>query len=74
MILVSYLTRAPDAEKVKGIIWSWKTARLPESERQRNRGLRNLFFWWALFVGIMAALYAYIIWFQFWGPGKLVSG
>ena len=71
MVAVSYLTRAPDAEVVRSIIWSWKTARLPESERQRNRGLRNLFFWWALFVGIMAALYAYILWFQFWGPGSL---
>ena len=74
MVLASYLTRAPDTEKVEGIIWSWKTAGMPESERQRNRGLRNLFFWWALFVGIMAALYAYVLWFQYWGPGKSVSG
>ena len=69
MVIVSYLTKAPDPESIKGIIWSWKTARLPESERARNRGLRNLFLWWATFVGIMAFLYAYIIWFQFWGPG-----
>jgi hypothetical protein len=69
MVVVSYLTTAPDPESVKKIIWSWKTAGLPESERARNRGLRNLFLWWAVFIGIMALLYAYIIWFQFWGPG-----
>jgi SSS family solute:Na+ symporter len=69
MVVVSYLTKPPDPEKIKDIIWSWKTARLPEAERERNRGLRNLFLWWAIFVGIVALLYAYILWFQFWGPG-----
>lgn len=69
MVAVSYLTKAPAPETVKDIIWSWRSARLPESERARNRGLRNLFLWWAIFVGIMAILYAYIFWFQFWGPG-----
>ena len=68
---VSWCTAAPNPEKLKGIIWSWKVARLPESERGRNRGLRNLFLWWAIFIGVMAALYAYVIWFQFGGPGKV---
>lgn len=70
MVVISLVTRPPEADRVKDIIWTWKTARLPESERERNRGLRNLFLWWAIFVGIMACLYAYIIWFQFWGPGS----
>ncbi|MBI4324368.1 MAG: sodium/solute symporter [Chloroflexi bacterium] len=70
MFVVSFFTRAPDPDKIKGIIWSWKIAALPESERDRNRGLRNLFLWWAIFIGVMAALYAYVIWFQYWGPGR----
>ena len=70
MVVVSLFTRAPDPDKIKGIIWSWKIAALPESERHRNRGWRNLFLWWAIFIGAMAALYAYVIWFQYWGPGR----
>jgi SSS family solute:Na+ symporter len=70
MVVVSYLTRAPDPEKIKGIIWSWQAAKLPKAEQQRNRGLRNLFLWWAIFISLMMALYAYVIWFQYWGPGS----
>jgi len=70
MLIIASLFTQPDAERIRGIIWSWNIAKLPESERERNRGLRNLFLWWSLFIGIMAALYAYVMWFQFWGPGK----
>ena len=70
LVVLSLATKPPAPEKVKGIIWSWKVAKLPESERGRNRGLRNLFLWWCLFIGIMAALYAYMLWFQFWGPAS----
>jgi len=69
LVLLSLVTRPPDPEKIKGIIWSWSVAKLPESERERNRGLRNLLLWWSIFILLMAALYAYVIWFQFWGPG-----
>jgi SSS family solute:Na+ symporter len=69
LVAVSLLTPPPAPEKIKGIIWSWKVTVLPESERQRNRGLRNLLLWWCVFIGIMAVLYAYMMWFQFWGPG-----
>jgi SSS family solute:Na+ symporter len=70
LVLISLVTRAPDEKRIAGMIWSWKMARLPEAERERNRGVRSLFFWWVLFVGLMAALYAYMIWFQYWGPGR----
>ncbi len=70
LVVLSLITPAPDPEKIRGIIWSWKVAKLPESERARNRGLRNLFLWWCIFIGLMAALYAYMIWFQFWGPAS----
>jgi solute:Na+ symporter, SSS family len=70
MVVISWFTRAPDPDKIKGIIWSWKAAALPEAERERNRGWRNLFLWWAIFIGLMVALYAYVIWFQYAGPGQ----
>ncbi|HOW67972.1 MAG TPA: sodium transporter, partial [Verrucomicrobiota bacterium] len=70
MGVVSWCTRAPDPDKIRGMIWSWKYAALPESERDRNRGLRNLLLWWIIFIATISALYAYVIWFQFWGPGK----
>jgi SSS family solute:Na+ symporter len=69
LVIISLLTPAPAPEKIRDIVWSWKVMALPESERARNRGLRNLFFWWCIFIGVMAALYAYVIWFQFWGRG-----
>lgn len=69
LVLISFVTKAPDPERIRGIIWSWKLARLPDSERHRNRGFRNLFLWWLIFIGIMAALYGFMFWFQFWGPG-----
>jgi solute:Na+ symporter, SSS family len=69
LVVVSLFTRPPDAERIRGIIWSWEVAKLPESERERNRGFRNLLLWWLIFIGIVAALYIYIIWFQFAGPG-----
>ncbi|MHB8973007.1 MAG: sodium:solute symporter family transporter [Pirellulaceae bacterium] len=68
LVLLSLVTKPPPREKIEGIIWSWAVAKLPESERERNRGWRNLFLWWCLFMGAMAALYAYMMWFQFWGP------
>jgi len=70
LVVLSLVTKPPDAEKIKGIIWSWKAAKLPESERHRNRGLRNLFLWWCIFIVLMGALYAYMMWFQFAGPGS----
>jgi SSS family solute:Na+ symporter len=69
MIIISYSTKAPDPEVTQALTWSWQSAHLPDSERERNRGLRNLFLWWAVFIGVMGTLYSYIFWFQFWGPG-----
>lgn len=70
MAVVSLLTRAPDPAAIKDIIWSVECARLPKAERDRNRGIRSLFLWWVVFIGIMAVLYAYLAWFQFVGPGR----
>jgi SSS family solute:Na+ symporter len=70
MVVISWFTPPPNPERIRGIIWSWKMAALPQAERERNRGLRNLFLWWAIFIGLMAALYAYVIWFQYAGPAR----
>lgn len=64
MIVVSLATQAPDPQKIKGMTWSLGSAKVPEEEAFRNRGLRNLALWWGLFVGAIAVLYAYLIWFQ----------
>ena len=48
---------------------------MPESERGHNRGIRNLGLWYAIFMTIVALLYGYTFWFQFWGPGsRAVTG
>jgi len=70
LVAVSLVTAPPDPEKIKGMIWSWRVAKLPEAEHRRNRGIRNLFLWWCIFILLMAALYAYMLWFQFWGPAS----
>jgi SSS family solute:Na+ symporter len=71
MVVASLLGTPPDPGRIKGIIWSWKVAAMPESERERNRGIRSLFLWWTIFVGLMLVLYGYLLWFQFLGPGSV---
>jgi len=73
LVVISLVTTPPDSEKTRGMIWSWRVAKLPETEHKRNRGLRNLFLWWTIFILLMAALYAYMLWFQFWGPGSVAG-
>lgn len=70
MMVISLRTRAPDPERIKGIIWSFKLAALPASEKAGRPAWHSLFLWWGLFVLLMAALYAYMAWFQFLGPAK----
>ena len=69
LFVISLFTKPADPKQLEGIIWSWKTARLPESERKLHGGFRGLFLWWTIFIAAMALLHVYIIWFQFWGPG-----
>jgi SSS family solute:Na+ symporter len=65
VIVVSIFTEAPDPERIKGMIWSPNYARLPPAESENHRGLRNLVMWWAIFVGLILAIYGYLLWFQF---------
>jgi SSS family solute:Na+ symporter len=70
MVIVSLFTRAPAPEKLAGIIWSPKMAALPAAERLKYGGWRSLFLWWAIFAGLVVALYLYLFYFQFFGPAK----
>jgi len=70
MIVVSLFTRAPAAEQLAGIIWSPQMAALPAAERGKYGGLRSLYLWYWIFAGSVAALYAYLFYFQFFGPAK----
>lgn len=70
MIVVSLFTRAPAPEKLAGIIWSPQMAALPEAERRKYGGLRSLYLWYGIFVGLVVSLYAYLFHFQFFGPAK----
>ena len=38
-------------------IWNTKWARLPQSEQPRNRGPRNLMFWWVVMVAASTSLF-----------------
>jgi SSS family solute:Na+ symporter len=70
MVVISLVTAPPRPEQLAGIIWSPSMAALPEAERRTHGGIRSLFLWWAVFVGLMLALYAFMFWFQFAGPAK----
>jgi hypothetical protein len=70
LVLGSLVSTPPAPEKIAGIIWSPQLAALPAAERARYRGARSLLLWWAIFVGVVAALYLYLFYFQFFGPGR----
>ncbi|SUJ25740.1 Na(+)/glucose symporter [Sphingobacterium spiritivorum] len=57
-VLVSLLTKPVPEEALKGLIWNKDSLQLPESERLRNKGIRNPFYWWLLITVIV--LYFYI--------------
>lgn len=70
MAVISLVTPPPRPEQLEGIIWSPSMAALPEAERRSHGGIRSLFLWWAIFVVLMAGLYAFMFWFQFAGPAR----
>ena len=65
LIGVSLVTAPPPPEKVDGIIWSWRYAKLPEELKQRYSGWRDYRIWWALFVLGILSIYGFFFWFQF---------
>src|SRR5205823_10851302 len=63
IVVVSYLTAPPPAEKVEPIIWNRRYARLPLEERRRYRGIKDFRIWWFIFVAIILAIYGFFLWF-----------
>jgi SSS family solute:Na+ symporter len=61
----------PPPEQIESILWSRGYARLPEDERRRYSGYKDFRIWWALFVGIILAIYAWFLWFRFQHPVKM---
>jgi SSS family solute:Na+ symporter len=68
MITTSLLTPPPPKEKTEGIIWNRSYATLPAEERRKYRGWKDWRLWWALFVGIVLAIYGFFLWFRLRHP------
>jgi SSS family solute:Na+ symporter len=62
MTTTSLLTPPPPAEKIDGLIWNRSYMSLPPDEARRHRGWQDWRLWWGLFVGIVLALYAVLLW------------
>ena len=70
--VLSIAARFTPPGEVDKIIWSKKYAKLPLEEQQHYRGWKNWHLWWALFVGIVLAIYAFFIWFRFQHPVRML--
>ena len=58
MIAATFLIPKAKGESYdKDAIWNPKWGRLPGAERPRNKGLRNLMFWWLTMISISIALF-----------------
>jgi len=68
MIVISLLTAPPPKEKTEGIIWNKSYLSLPPEERSKYRGLKDWRIWWALFVGLVLAIYGFFLWYRLQHP------
>jgi len=58
LVLTSFAVRPKQFERYDPeSIWNLSWARLPADEQQRNRGIRNLTFWWVVMMSISVALF-----------------
>lgn len=53
------IRRSKDESYDPDAIWNLRWARLPENERPRNRGLRNLMFWWIVMISVSVGLFVF---------------
>jgi SSS family solute:Na+ symporter len=56
-MVVSLFTVPKPAYELKGLIWNKESLRLPPEERDRYRGLRSPFLWWAIITAIVVFFY-----------------
>jgi len=57
LIIATYLIPSDNRPYDKDAIWNLKWAKLPETEKSLNRGLRNLMFWWIVMVSVSVGLF-----------------
>jgi solute:Na+ symporter, SSS family len=61
MIVLSYFTKPPEAQKTKGgIIWNWKYAVLPEAEKQTIPFYKSLELWTVILLISFFIVYSFI--------------
>ncbi len=70
LLVLSLFTRRKTDEELKGVIWTRSAFGFLESEKERNRGPRNLTFWWALMVIVIVSCYAVT---QHYGSGTVLA-
>ena len=68
MVPTALLSAPPPKEKTEGIIWNKSYLSLPPEEQNKYRGLKDWRVWWALFVAIVLAIYAFFLWYRFRHP------
>ncbi len=56
--IVSLMTKPKSEEELKGLIWNKESLSLPADQREKQRGLRSPFLWWAIITAVV--LYFYI--------------
>jgi SSS family solute:Na+ symporter len=56
-MIVSLMTRPSPPENLKGLIWTRDSLRLPPEEREKYRGVRRPFLWWAVINALVVYLY-----------------
>jgi len=68
MVVTSLLTKPPDPEKVKNIIWNRHYAMLPPEEQAKYSGWKDFRIWWLLFISIVLIIYGTFLWYRFQHP------
>jgi len=68
MIITSLLTAPPPKEKVEGIIWNKSYLSLPPEEQEKYRGFKDWRIWWAIFVSLILAIYAFFLYHRLQHP------
>ncbi len=60
MIIATFgIRRSKEESYDPDAIWNLRWARLPENERPRNLGVRNLMFWWIVMISISVGLFVF---------------
>jgi SSS family solute:Na+ symporter len=54
---VSLLTKPKPQEQLKGLIWNKESLSLPADQREKQKGLRSPFLWWAIITAIVLFFY-----------------